>query len=228
MDICENLKFNIFVFKIFGFWNKNNSLWKHFFFIAVCVLFPISLAIVVPYVDTLDTLLDHLLNTVSLFMVSIKAFNVIVRQKEFEELFQSMDSINQSVNHVEFNSFYQQTKNLGHKIVKGFLTFYAMTWMNLVVETIFSSPEERIWSSTYLIPIDVLHQPIIYYGILLYQGVSNILMALICATVDTYAIIFMRGLECAIDIVRLRLRSMHFTRKHEFIDICEDLKRIYS
>lgn len=202
---------HLFAFKVCGLWETEKSsnlykLWSLFFSYVICIGFPISQIICVFYVNSVNQVVDHLVLTSTVAVVPFKAFNVLYNRKKFEQLLVNLRQMDEK-SFIEFPSR-SAIKKKSFFITFMFLCAYLSAWILVALQVIFSPPNARIWSSTFLYPHEWFHHPVIYVGGLCYQCYSNFMLCFLDAFVDTYGAILLIILDGHIQSVGNKLQSI--------------------
>lgn len=218
MNSRESLKWHILFFKICGVWHPEHgsilyTLWSLFFSFIVYIAFSISLLVCVFFVDSVNKIVDHMIITSSVIMVAVKAYNVLVMRKQFDELLILMQELDDSTTIEEHRNIFQPIFKESDFLFKFFCFSYLSTWSAIALQVIVSPPDERTWPSTYLYPIKYLHHPFIYVGGLFCQGISNFFVCSMDVAEDTYGASLLHILGGHIMALGQRLSDLGNTNK---------------
>lgn len=235
MDISKNLKYHINIFKTCGFWEMESypSIFRIYsvsLFTILLIIFPASLILNIFYVDTIEAVIRHSFITVSACTVSIKALVVILKRHRIKELMQIMKDIDLGSQHLERDSMLRKTCGDCQRLICAILIGFMATFTSLVIQTILSIPEERMWPSTTFIPIESLHHPVIYNAVLIYQALANAVMGIMGSALDTYSVVLMHSLRCLLHILGIRLRQIghripSIDDERELIAVCKEYEK---
>lgn len=236
MDVRENLKYNILIFQICGLWKVQNHqnyyrIYSVIFFGTVLFLFPLSLAINLFYVDLIEDFISHSFTTLNLFGLSIKATVVIFKQNQIDLLMCSLSNVKFRSEIPRQDLLFRKTRDDCQNLVRLIATLFVSTVVCIAIVSIFLAPEERIWSSTRLIPIESLHHPAIYNGGLILQVLSNIMACIAVANTDTYGVALMIILRSLFHVTGKQLRRVgrhasHTENERDLIDICVQYEKL--
>lgn len=236
MDITENLKYNIDIFKIGGLLEMEDhpSMFRIYsisLFTIFMIIFPVSLAINVFYVDTVEAVIKHSFVTISVWMVSVKALVVILNRIRIKELMRLMNDINLGSKDSEYNVMFRKTRDECQRLITAFLVTFMTTCTCLTIVTILAVPAERVWPSTILFPIESLHHPVIYNTVLIFQALSNGEIGIVLAALDSYGIALMHSLRSLLHILGIRLRQMglrtlSIDNERELIALCKEYEKL--
>lgn len=195
--IPPDLKTNIFYFRITGMWAPlKRSYLYHLLSIFILVVIgigcPLTQIINVIFVDSLANFMDQLLVSVTVVAATVKGVNFYMQQKKVRRIFalhkRMLDRIDIGFNDSDDIKL-QKIIRFNVLICKFFLYIY---WCGLTAvgfQTIFSSPEKRLWPSTYFLPFESAKVPTVYMAGLIYQGFSEFWFCIWNAIEDTYPII---------------------------------------
>lgn len=240
MDSRENLNFHITLFRLGGIWpSKDGSIiyefWTYFFNIIICVGFPLTQMVCVFYVDSVAVIVGLFVITVTNLITTVKALIIRAKKKQFDKLLQVMQEIDLQIPSSVIKTTMTKISNESTLIKNVFSMMYLSCWTSVALQVIFSPRDERIWSSTFPYPYGIMHEPVIYFGILIYQVIGNGLSCLLDAALDSYPPILLHILDGYIEVLGYRLRELgnnskisthNITNSQKMIKICEDFLAI--
>lgn len=233
MDSRLVLKWHIRVFKLCGLWPPEDgsilySIWIVIFTLAVNIGFPISQLICVLWVDSVNAAVDHLVITSTVIMAVVKGLNVLAKKKTFVELLRLMNELDATVTSEEHDKIFKQKFRVSDGLLLLFCANYIGSWTCVAIQVIMSSPAHRLWSSTYLYPSEFLHDHRIYFGGIIFQSISNLLLVFVDIVVDTYGASLLHVLSGHIEVLgrrfqELRQNGSQANKQHEktLIDLCK-------
>lgn len=206
MNSRNVLRWHMGVFKLFGLWAPQNFSILYTIWSIICAsLFyigdPISQLMAVFYVSSVNGAVDHLVMTSTIIMAAIKGLNVLVRRKKLAELFRLMEELDQTVTPDEHERVFKQKFLDSDRLFFLFCINYIGSWICVGFQTIMAEPERRLYSSTYFFPNEFLNQPNIYFGGMIYQAMSNVVLVLVDIAADTYGASLLHVLGGHIDIL---------------------------
>lgn len=215
MNSLDMLKFHIDTFRIYGLWpNENGSrlydCWTIIFSVVVAIIFPLTQLACVLFVESLDEIVEHMVLSSTVVMVSAKGFNVLYQKRKLVQLFtalQSMDD-NVEIDRQKYREIFENTSKKCRLLSLSFFGAYVMSWSLLALQLAFSDVENRGWSSTYLFPSPFLRQPSIYWSGICYQAISNLIICTMAAAADTYVVVIINILVGHIDTLKVQLSEM--------------------
>lgn len=214
MYSVDSLKFHVSVFRLCGFWPHENGSWLYdcwsmIFSVVVAIGFPLSQLVCVLFVDSGEKVIEHLILSSTVVMVSVKGFNVMVQKRILIQLFNILTTMDENVV-IEKSKYRKILENSARNcrlLTYTFLGSYVVSWSILALQIVFSSVENRGWSSTSLYPSAYLRQPSVYWGVLIFQAAANFIIILLAAAVDTYAAILMDILGAHIEVLKIQLQE---------------------
>lgn len=234
MNSRKVLKWHIRVFKFCALWPPEDeallyNCYTIIFSIAVNFGFPISQLICVLYVDSINAIVDHLVITSTVVMAVIKGLNVLAKKRTFVKLLRLMKEMDQSVTNEEEISIFYPIFRDSHRVLLIFFINYISSWSCVAMQVIMSTPDHRLWSSTFLYPVEFLHHPAIYVGGIFFQAISNLLLVFVDIVVDTYGASLLHVLGGHLDVLGNHLRSLGHVngkkgaveQKAELIELCK-------
>lgn len=240
MYSVDMLKYHILAFRVCGLWPNENGSWLYdcwslIFLVVIALGFPLSQLVCVLFVDSVDAVVEHLVLTSTVVMASVKGFNVFVQKRKLVQLLDILNGMDEKVaiDKRKYKGIFDPIRKSGAIISLMFVGAYGMAWIILALQVIFSTAEKRGgWSSTYLYPSEYLHKPSIYVGGLFYQAISNFILCILDALVDTYAVILVNILVGHIDVLKVQLQEFDTdersrndsTQYQALIRFCENYK----
>lgn len=201
------------VFKACALWPPEGgstlySIWMVFFILTVCIIFPISQIVCVFWVDSVNAAVQNLLISSTITMVVIKGMNVLANQKTFLEFFHVLSELDSTVTPDEYEKIFKKIFFVSDSLLNLFCFNYNVSYVFLAIQVIVSDPADKLWASTYLYPIDFLHQRTIYLGGIIYQAVSNLAIIYISMCVDTYPASLLHILGGHVEVLGLRMQAL--------------------
>lgn len=227
-----NLKFHLILFRVVGLWptsksSKSYIIWCAFFSLIVIIGFPISQIVCVFYVNSVNEAVDSLLLLCTAAFVPPKAFNVLFHVKQLTELLKLINEMDEKkfIGSTHFNVI----KKRSSWITYSSACVYISACCCIAIQVIVSEPSKRFWSSTFFYPAEILHGQVIYVSGIFYQGFSNFIFVILCAAVDTYAVVLLIILNEYIRAIGNKLQSIGYKNQHlkfgknekELIVICQ-------
>lgn len=213
MDSREVLKWHIRVFKLCGLWPPEGgsilySIWVVFFTLTVNFGFPVSQLICVLFVNSVNAAVDHLVITSTVIMAVVKGLNVLAKKKTFVQLLRLMKELDATVSAEEHKAIFKGKFRDSNCLILLFCANYIGSWLCVMVQVIMSDPAHRLWSSTYLYPLPLLHHRAIYVGGIFFQGISNLLLVFVDIAVDTYGASLLHVLGGHIEVLSQHIQSL--------------------
>lgn len=139
-------------------------MWTIFVLLILGILFPLTQILNIFYAGSVMEMVDRSVITSSIVIVVVKAINLYATRKGLNELFYVIKGLDGEI-HDECHILYMNaTIKLGHQLYFTYLCPYISTCVLLLFQTIFSMPENRMWSSTYGYPFEWAHNEYIYLG----------------------------------------------------------------
>lgn len=237
MNSKVNIKYHLFFFKTLGLWpNLENGsvfykIWSFMFCTFLYFGLPASHLVCVLFVGSVELIVDNLVLTSTVIMASIKAFNVLAQKRKFDQLLETLQKMDcEIIDPVSEEKLKKITKE-SHLIYFVFILIFSGAYINCLTQALASPPEQRIWSSTYLIPSDFLHRPKIYIGVLVYQIIANWFLCTLSVSLDTYGAILLHTLAGHVDALGYRLHKLgndgnrrlsNADNKLELVKICKN------
>lgn len=234
MNSQTAITYHIRAFKVCGMWLLGNSsllyrLWSFIYSLFVCIIFPISAVICVFFADSVEVFVDHLFISSTFIMAAIKGFNVFVKLKTFSQLFQLMSELDETITPEEHQKIFLPIFKQSNGLFLFFCGNYGASWLFILFQVLASSPEKRMWSSTYLYPIEFLHHPTIYMGGIVFQGIANFLLVIFGIALDSYPASLLHVLSGHISVLGNRMSNIadckkrhdSFGEKQELITNCK-------
>lgn len=213
----ENIfRYHILVFRMFGLWPSEKSgwlynCWSKIFVVVVAIGFPLSQLACVLFVGSVDEIVEHLVLSSTCVTASIKGIIVLIQKRKLVKLLEIINVMDEraSIGKREYKEIFDPIMKRSRQLGLMFIGAYGTAWSILALEVIFASVEKRgkSWSSTSLYPSEYLHKPSIYWGCLIYQATSNLILCAVDAAVDTYPPIVLNVLIGHIDVLKAQLKG---------------------
>lgn len=226
------------MFKVCGLWPNERGSWLYdcwslIFIVVVAIGFPLSQLVCVLFVDSIDSMVENLILSSTVVTASIKGINVLIQKRKLVQLcniFNAMDD-NIAIDKRKYREIFDPILQSGKRISVMFVCAYSTAWLILVLQVIFSSAENNVWSSTYLYPSDYLHKSSIYVGGLVYQAIANLFLCELDAAFDTCAVILVNLLIGHVDVLKIQLQEfdgneLDSKQYQSLIRVCENYKDI--
>lgn len=212
--IPPDIKPTIFIFRHTGIWppmpkthlyNLSTVMWL----LLIGIPFPLTIFVNLYYATTIQQIVDHFLISTTAMFCTLKAINIYWQQRNVRKVFElHATMLNKSNNKFDDVDEFNRIKRYNRLILRFFVFLYLTTWCTVVLQVIFGKPEKRMWPSTYNLPHETLKEPKLYLIVLIYQGLSNLILTLWCGLVDTFPVILILMLGGHIDRLCQRLRQL--------------------
>lgn len=235
MDITENLKNHINIFKLGGLWEMEDHpsifpIYSISFFTAFRIIFPVTLTINMCYADSVEAVIKYSFVTISVWMASVKALVVLLNRHRIKELMRIMSDIDLGSQDLD-NFMFRKTRDECQRLLSAFLGMFMPTYICLAIVTILIAPADRVWPSTILMPIELLHHPVIYNTVLIYQALSNAENGIALCALDSYGIALMHSLRSLLQILGTRirqtgLRTLSIDNERQLIALCKEYEKL--
>lgn len=191
MDSQKALKWHIAVFKVTGLLSpeKPSNIYSYYSItvsILSFILFPLSALSCVFFLDSIDSIVENLILTSSSIMLAVKGFNLLIKQRVFVELLNTLKKLDVSVTQNEFQRIFLPKVGRSNRLLLLFGLLCMLNWFCVALQVIVLPMEERMWLSTLLYPIEILHHPIIYVGGVVFQCLASLHQVSVACAVDTY------------------------------------------
>lgn len=217
MDSLSVLKYPFFVLRLSGAWYPENvkPVGKYLYFVWTIVnvfvfglLFSMIEILNVFFVASIDVIVVHLMISSTVFVAVFKAYFVLVNRERILKLFKLIRELDRTVGFDET----QETFKPIHKFSKLLFACFGCCYLSCLsvvwLHTIFSSPADRFYSSTYLYPYKFLHKPMVYQCLLIFQMLANGTSCFMDIGLDTYGIILVFILYGHFDVLAKKLSSL--------------------
>lgn len=215
MESLQVLEYHMFFCHICGLWpSPRPSYWYWLYsyaFITVILIGCCAISFIsLPYVDSVDQIVDNLIINSSLIMTSIKGVNVLIQRKKITKLFEKIHQLDEKCSETETILFRNVLKE-SRILFKIFMSAYMFSYVLLVSQSVFSAPGKGLWASTYFFPFEWARNVIIYRTVFAHQAISCFIIAIIDAICDTYVPILCHIIGGHIDVLSHRLKSIGWT-----------------
>lgn len=209
----EMFKWHIRSFKLCGLWppqggSKLYSVYVILFSIAFNIIFPITEIVCVFFVDSVEQVVDHMILRITIILIVIKSFIVLATKNRFAEILNIMKELDESVTTDESQEIFLPILKRSNFMISFYFYDYVICYIISLLQVIVSPPEQRIWSSTYLYPIELLHHPAIYLGVIVFQGIAHFEQVTICPALDTYGAALMDAVSGHVQVLSHRLSAL--------------------
>lgn len=187
---------------------------KGFYYILSFVVFfgigvgcPATQLMNMAFVDSITDVMDQCLISITMIASAWKGFNMFMQSDRIREIFRLHRDMLEHTNKIERERFRILSVN-NTRLYYFFIAMYMCGWTGVCFQTIFSSPEKRLWPSTYFLPFEFAKYRAVYLGGLLYQGLSEVLFCIWNALQDTYPIIMILMLYEHVDQLQKRIKKL--------------------
>lgn len=181
-------------------------------FIGIGIGCPLTQVLNMLFVDSITDVMDQCLISITMFASAWKGVNLFIQHRKIREIFELHRDMLRHTSKAE-NDRFSALAATNVRLYYFFIAIYMCGWTGVCCQTIFSSPEKRLWPSTYFLPLDVAKLPSVYLGVLFYQGLSEVLFCIWNALQDTYPIIMILMLCEHIDQLQERLKLLGIEQK---------------
>lgn len=208
--IPPDVKPHVFFLRITGAWPSKNRSFLYImltiaYFSLIGILFPMSQFINIFYAVSIDEAMDFSFLSVACWGPAFKMFVMYSQQENIRKLFRMHEDMMRGNRSDEL--FSQITRN-NVNMFKFFLSLYLATWAAVVIQIIFSKPENGAWASTSHLPHEFAKDATVYLTVLVYQIIGNFSIIIWTAIVDTYPIALII-LTCGhVSDLKTRLRNL--------------------
>lgn len=217
--IPPDLKSNVTLCRIFGMWPpfKKSHLYSLLSIIVLVIIgvgFPLSQLINIPLLSSVDKIMDQFLISCTAIAGTFKGINIYLQQMKIRELFQLHKKMlaNHAKDHKERSKFLEIAKD-NVTILKLFICMYLCGGTGVTLQTIFSSRENKLYLSTYLLPYEFAKSALVYYPVNVYQVLCTFCLCVWNAIADTYPIIMILMLCGHLDTLQAQLENLGIRRE---------------
>lgn len=197
-----------------GFWPMPTRfrvfyyMWTMLIFITIGTLFPISQIVNIFFAKSVTEMAERMVITSSVIVVAAKAFILYINRKGLDDLLQLLKDLDGEIQERSHINQLNSAVKLGRQMYIAYLFPYISTCVLLVFQTIYSRPENRMWSSTYAYPFEWAQRPAVYVSGLFIHGFSNTSIVIFALAVDTYGVILIHIVTTHIVILQERLQLL--------------------
>lgn len=215
--IPPDLKPIILVSRISGMWPPMKKSCPYYLltlivFICIGIGCPFTQVMNVMFVDSVTDVMDQCLISITMIASTWKGVNLLMHHGKIREIFNLHREMLSYTNKKENGRFQLLVMN-NVRLFYFFVGMYMCGWTGVCCQTIFSTPEKRLWPSTFFMPFDFAKIPAVYLGVLFYQGLSEVLFCVWNAMQDTYPIIMVLMLCEHVDQLQQRVMSLGIKKK---------------
>lgn len=194
--------------------------------LLIGITFPVSQISGIFFMTTLNQVVECLIILSSVIVVILKGINLYTQQNKMLELLRSIEKTEKSIILPSHQDKFKEIFRSCRRIFNSYMIGYMFTIFSLVLQAIFSSRDKRSWSSTYIFPYDFAQRSDVYFGVLVFQGLSNICVCLFAVAADTYGVVFTQILVGHVDVLGARLSQLGRSKDSillykEIIDCCK-------
>lgn len=221
MDSLKALKYHFKTFQVAGVWPSKNEhqdfllyrIWTVVIFLTLGFLFPISQILNIFFANSIIEMVDRSVITSSVVVVVVKGMALYTTRKGLNDFFETIKGLESEIYDESHITKMNKTIKIGHQLYFSYLYPYISTCVILIIQTIYSKPESRMWSSTYAYPFEWAQRTDIYVGGLFVHGFANTCIVIFAVAADTYGVILIQILSTHIDILQEHLKCLGNARE---------------
>lgn len=216
MSSIQVMAFPLKIWKICGIWHDADqpiwfTIYAYTIYIVLYLLFPICIGASIFFTNNFDEIIEILVVFPST-LAGLKGLFVVFQKKQLLELFQYLNEMDLEIQTIEHRSIIQKKLNESNFLVKFFYSEYCVTIVLSFIIVIMANDRSFMWPSWY--PLDYEHNSIIYYGLLCYQLIASLFVAVLNTSLDTYGSALYKVLGGHLDILGMRLQQLGVVQKH--------------
>lgn len=214
VDTSEVLALHIRIFKSVGLWppDKRNCLNSLHMFLAFGVgAFGFSAILLgtIPYVNSIKQVVDNLMISSSVVLAAIKGIIVYYNKPKLLQLIGMLKDLDTFITKNEEKSIITVILRDCKSIANMFLAVYISAWIVLAAHSVFAVDDRtKIWSSTTLYPFEFAQLRSVYWIVLIFEALANLLLCITDGMTDTYGAILSNILGAHIDVLGQKLNSL--------------------
>lgn len=214
MDTLKLLRPHKFLFKFFGIWLQERNLLSFlhvsiaFYLITLVLIFTLFTSIL--FVSSKKQAIDNLIVSSSSVLALLKGIVFHLNYSKNLQIFKSIQKLDKDI---EWRS--QTETSIIARVIRAatllfriFAATYISAWISLLIQNILGSSEKVFWSSTALYPGEISQDRVLYWVVLIFQGLSNLELVFLVFSFDTYGFIITMILSAHFDVLTERLRNL--------------------
>lgn len=204
-----------------------SKLWSSIMFILVGVIYPLSVAMNLLFIDSMNEFADVSYILSSIVLAILKGYFVFGKNGQLRRLLGIMDAIDAKILTKRHRDAHEEKLKTCRILYRIFVFLYLSAFAFIAFQTAFASKERRIWASTGHLPFGWSQNSYIYVGGIYFQGITNFAACFLGVNLDVYGIIFSNILLGYIRVLGDKLRGM---KGATIVDCCkfyEDVLRYH-
>lgn len=209
----EVFNLHIKVYKIFGLWPpKHPNILNRLHVLLAYDINTFGLLttflIAIPFIDSIEVIVANLMFLTVLFAVGIKSALVYYKKSKILQVFELITELDGRVTHRDEAAYLNRVIRECKIITKFVFNAYCYCWICLVIWSVFTPREKRIWLSTALFPHEIAEHQWLYWIVLAFQAQSNLLLCFTAAASDTFGVFLCSILSGHLDVLGHKLKFL--------------------
>lgn len=203
----QPMKYHIITWKLLGFWPPDhNPFWYHCYtfiiFLVPLISFPLLILGNLFSVNNLNDVIETLLPSSTVIIATIKGTLLCLNRSKIKHLFTMLHDMDMEVKSVEQKMIIQKCVQESQRLLKFVIcVYYGGVTLAMVIAVI---ANEKMWPSWFPFNFEYHENLTMYYVVLLFQYISNMVHAVIDSTVDMYGSTFTKLLGCHLDVLGVK------------------------
>lgn len=212
MDSREIIGFQLKVFKISGIWPEKKFSFLYFTYSIVIgiflyyfhVLFKLSSLL---FINSIGEFTDISLLASAVAVITTKCVVLQIKRPIFNKLLDLIHEMDKKIHISEQQKFLAPLLKKTVLVNKISNICVYSSWFTLMIQIIIQTPQERVYKSTSLFPIEALQRHSIYIAGLFYEAIANFTLVPVFVAINFFAYYLICILVCHIQILCERFRS---------------------
>lgn len=203
----QPMKYHIITWKLLGFWPPDhNPLWYKCYtfiiFLIPLISFPLLILANLFSVNNLNDVIETLLPSSTVVIATIKGTLLYRNRYKIKQLFAMLSDMDGEIKSDEQKMIIKKCVQESQRLLKFVIcVYYGGVTMAMVIAVI---AKEKMWPSWFPFNFEYRENLTMYYVVLLYQYISNMVHAVVDSTVDMYGSTFTKLLGCHLDVLGIK------------------------
>lgn len=212
--IPPDLKSNVVLYRVSGMWPplKRSYLYPLLSIAILLIIgigYPFSQLMNIVFIDSIDIITDQCLISSTVVAGTVKGVNIYLQQSKLRKIFQLHKEMSEKwARGTDVREHFKTIAKNNVRILNLFIWMYMAGGTGVALQTIFSTPEKRLYASTYYVPFEFGKNPAVYFSVIVFQVICSFFYCFWNAIEDTYPVILILILCGHLDTLQTQLANL--------------------
>lgn len=206
-EIPYGFQSHVLVMRMTGVWpTATDPSWYKWltavYFVMVGISLPLLVFSNIFVASTIEEAMDHIFTSLSFWMVAFKSGFIYGHRNSIREMFRTHARLLTGAEH------HVDVARSNIRMHVYFYSLYLLSWCSVLLQALFSTPEERFWRSTANWPYAFARNRIVYITVLVYQATCNMGLIIWASMEDSFYIALINTVCSHVTLLKKRLRAL--------------------